>query len=379
MSAAKRKMGLNTRQEVFFELLRAGLWGKEARLSKFKNIDYASIMDLAEEQSAVGMITAGMDRVVDVKIPQEELLQFVGSTLQIEQRNREMNSFLVNLIDNLRKKQVFALLVKGQGIAQCYEKPLWRACGDIDLLLDVENYEKAKVVLKPLAQEVEPEHATLKHQGLIINGEIVELHGYLHTRLSRRIDNCIDKIQNECLGKGQVRAWNCEGTDVFLPSVDNDIIFVFTHFLKHFYKGGLGLRQICDWCRLLWTYRNGVDVILLEKRLKQMGLKSEWKAFAAYAVDYLGMPREAMPLYDASGRWKRKAGRIQSFILMSGNFGHNRDRSYRKYPFVIRKIYSMWRRIGDLARHAVIFPLDSFRFFPNLMAGGIWSAINGEG
>ena len=26
-----------------------------------------------------------------------------------------------------------------------------------------------------------------------------------------------------------------------LPSANNDVVFVFTHFLKHFYKGGIGL------------------------------------------------------------------------------------------------------------------------------------------
>lgn len=36
---------------------------------------------------------------------------------------------------------------------------------------------------------------------------------------------------------------------------------------------------------------------LLEARLNEMGLVSVWKAFGAFAVEYLGMPGEAMPLY----------------------------------------------------------------------------------
>ena len=83
--------------------------------------------------------------------------------------------------------------------------------------------------------------------------------------------------------------------------MNNDILLIFTHFLKHFYKGGIGLRQICDWCRLLWTYRDSIDVALLEQRLRKMGLMSEWKAFAALAVEYLGMPAES-PIYDSSKR-----------------------------------------------------------------------------
>ena len=35
---------------------------------------------------------------------------------------------------------------------------------------------------------------------------------------------------------------------VFLPAPDEDVVFVFSHILQHFYKEGIGLRQICVWC-----------------------------------------------------------------------------------------------------------------------------------
>ena len=69
--------------QIFFELLRAGIWGTEARLSDDEDIDYSSVMSLAEEQSVVGLVTSGLDHVSDVRVPQEWMLQFIGSTLQI--------------------------------------------------------------------------------------------------------------------------------------------------------------------------------------------------------------------------------------------------------------------------------------------------------
>ena len=109
-----------------------------------------------------------------------------------------------------------------------------------------------------------------------------------------------------------------------------------------------------------------------------MGVMSEWKAFGALAVDVLGMPANSMPMYSHEKKWKRQAGRICSFIMEVGNFGHNRDMSYNKYPYVIRKAFSMSRRIGDLYRHARIFPWDSFRFFPYMFYNGLRSALRGE-
>lgn len=162
-------------------------------------------------------------------------------------------------------------------------------------------------------------------------------------------------------------------------SVENDAFYVFTHFLQHFYKGGVGLRQICDWCRLLWTCRDKLESQSLRSRIHRAGLTSEWKAFGAFAVKYLGMPTEAMPFYSADSGWMRKADKICSFILEVGNMGHNRDSSFfRKYPYVIRKACSLGRRISDLCHHARIFPLDSARFSFAIMVNGIKSALRGE-
>jgi hypothetical protein len=54
-------MRLNKNQQVFFELVRAGLWEREARLSQFNDIDYAAVMEMADEQSVVGLVTAGIE------------------------------------------------------------------------------------------------------------------------------------------------------------------------------------------------------------------------------------------------------------------------------------------------------------------------------
>lgn len=67
---------------AFLEMIRAGLWEKEARLLRFGEVDYEEIMRLAEEQSVDGLVTAGLEHVVDVEVPQEDLLQFIGLSLQ---------------------------------------------------------------------------------------------------------------------------------------------------------------------------------------------------------------------------------------------------------------------------------------------------------
>lgn len=366
------KSVLSTEQKVFFELLKAGLWGTEVKLSEYGKINYPSIYNLAEEQSVVGLVTAGLEMVQDVKVPQEILLQFIGATLQIEQKNKAMNEFVAKLIEGLRKKDVYALLVKGQGIAQCYEKPLWRSSGDVDLLLSDTNYEKAKEVLIPLAVDVESEYKSLKHLGMTMRGDfVVELHGTLHSRLSRRMDKVIDEAQRDVFYSGHVRSWHNGNTQVFLPAADNDVIFVFTHILHHFFIEGVGLRQICDWCRLLWTYRDKLNKKLLEQRLRKAGIVSEWKAFYALATKYLGMPEVSGFMFQDSrqDKWEKKADKIMAFVLESGNFGHNRKQSSGKMG-------SFWGKTKDFVRHSTVFPWDSLKFYIHFLCNGVGLAVN---
>ena len=365
--------------DVFFELLSAGLWGKRVQLLPYGNIDFDALFHIAENQSVIGLLAEGIEYVSDLKPQKKDVVQFIGHTVQLERRNLTMNLFIGDLVGKMREAGIYTLLVKGQGVAQCYERPLWRSCGDVDFFLDNENYEKAKGFLIPIAVSLEKEYVREKHLGMTIDSWGVELHGSLYCGLSRRIERELDEVYRATFNEGDVRSWMNGKVQVFQLAVENDVFYVFTHILQHFYKGGIGLRQICDWCRLLWTFRKTLDEAKLELRLHRAGLMSEWKAFGAFAVEYLGMDAEAVPFFSEDSRWKKKARLIQKFVMMSGNFGQNRDQSYfNKYPYLVRKCISFGRRLGDLTRHARIFPMDSLRFFPSILVNGVWSAARGE-
>ena len=364
----------NSNTQAFFALVRAGLWGKEVRLSPYETMDFNEVYRIAQEQSTIGLVAAGLEQLTDVKMPQNIALTLAGEVLQLEQRNRAMNAFIAELVEKLQRANIYSLLVKGQGLAQCYEKPLWRSCGDVDLYLSKDNYEKAKVLLTPLVTSVEKEEKKRLHLGMTIDGWVVELHGTMHTKLSGRMNRVADEVHRDIFFNGNVRSWNDNGVQVFLPSANNELIIVFNHIINHFFLEGVGLRQICDWCRLLWTYRGELDVTLLEKRIRRMGLMTEWKAFYNLASRYLGMPDELQVLgskfqvpsamFQVDARFDRRADRIMSFVLESGNFGHNRNLSYRKIKSsIVVNIITLWRRICDFARLTWVFPLDSPKFF----------------
>lgn len=369
-------MKLDSKRQAFFALVEAGLWEKGVWLSTYNKIDFHEVKRLAEEQAVIGLVAAGLEHVTDIGFPKEDLLQFVGQALQLEQRNKAMNHFLVGIIEKLRNEGVYALLLKGQGIAQCYDRPLWRASGDVDLFLSNDNYKNAVNVLTPLANDVEDENIYTKHIGFRIDKWEVELHGSLRSELWKRLDNMLDEVQEEIFYGGAVRSWQNDKTQIFLPRADEDVVYVFAHILQHLFKGGIGLRQICDWCRLIYTYRDSLNYGLLESRISKAGIKTEWKVFATLAVDYLGMPVGYMPLYEGSSKWQKKADRLLAFILETGNFGHNRDMSYINKESAISRKWKIFCHItSDTFKQFAIFPMDSFRVWLQMMRIGLISLV----
>ena len=369
----------NNTTDVFFSLLKAGLWERAGfDINHYDKVDWDKVYQLSEEQSVVGIVLAGLEHSI-VKPPQELLLQWIGEVQMLEQQNKSMNQVVGELVKKMRANDIYTLLVKGQGVAQCYERPLWRSSGDVDFYLSDTNFEKAKAFFRPLVDSFDPDTEYAQHINMHYGEWVVELHANQHCSLSARINRVMDEIHRDLFYGGNVRSWKNGNTQVFLPSPDNDVLIVFVHFLNHFYKGGLGVRQICDWCRLLWAYRSELDLKLLESRIRKMGLMNVWKGFAAFAVEYLGMPKEAMPFYSSVKKWKLKADRICSFILEVGNFGHNRDSSYYNNDSkLLRKASSFGRRCGDMFRHTWIFPIETLRFFPYMVYCGIKAALQGE-
>ncbi len=371
----------NNSIEAFFLLVRAGLFGRTEVIEGFlpDDVDWQEVFRLAKEQSVIGLVAEGIELVRTEwpkthgtpLVPKQWALKFASGTLRLEQRNQTMNRFVAKLISWLREKGIYAFLLKGQGVAQCYQKPLLRTCGDVDLLLSEEDYQAAINYLLPFASFSKAGNEYKKDFAVKIVGWLVELHGRLRCGFSSRIDRELDKMYDDTFSGENVRSWMNGNVQVFMLGEENDIIFVFAHLLNHFYKGGVGIRQVCDWCRMLWTFRDSLDLDVLESRLKKMKLMSEWKAFGMFAVEYLGMPKEAMPFYSEDKKWKRKAKQIRAFILKTGNLGSNRKGEVVG-SLLSRKMKSSRQRFCDLANHFTIFPLDTLRFFPSIFLNGLY-------
>lgn len=362
---------------TFFALIRSGLWEESLRLDSHGELDWAKIMQWANEQTVVGLIGAALEHLEGVKPPRSFGKECLAQVMGIAARNEQLNAFLCSQAKEFAAEGVVALVLKGQGVARCYSRPMWRQSGDIDWLVDGDGYDRAREILLAKADRTQLEYEDLKHYAMHFGDIEVELHGTTHTALSEKIDRYHDDMQHEMFSKGVFREWNCSGQKILLPDINFDAIFIFTHFLHHFFHGGIGLRQLCDWTRFIHSYHGEIDRARLKKDLDAMNLMQEWRAFGALAVQWLGLDANEMPFYEA--RYGNRGGRIVRFIMKAGNFGHNQSHSQPKYKNYLHRKFTAFRyRIREIGQVFLVFPSKSLKYLYSFGLDGVRKIIRGK-
>jgi len=375
-------MNIST-EDMFFSLLRCGLWGKAENGADYASVDWQALVKMAKEQTVIGLVSDGVSVLkhsdVRFSMPVEISRQLMVRTISVERANARLDAVVAELAGIFKDNGISYCLIKGQGTARNYVHPGHRCPGDIDFLLDDENYRRASEVLAPRADKLFPEDGNKKHFGMLFRGGVdVELHGTARASFGKAFNDVIDEMQSELFTRKNFRSWDCLGEPVTLPSVDFDAMFIFTHFIQHFYHGGLGLRQICDWVMHLHRFAPVIDRAWIRLRLDELGLDKEWKAFGFIAVNLLGLPREEMPFYDET--FGRYSDMIWASIRHSGNFGRtmNGGRDMDSEPYLLRKLRSLRGHLCWMSRHFSLSPRNTYRAMRHTITYGFMAVMRGQ-
>ena len=177
-------------EEQFLELYRSGIWDKPVKEDIFnESTDWEAIKDLMLAQTVIGVCTNVISKLPDFLKPSQDIyFKLIMLTSSIEQANKDMNNFLIDLFDACKKIGIKAFLLKGQAVAQCYPKPLLRQSGDIDLFfLEDNEYKIAENKLHKYFSVPMVAIASDKFHSLFVYKDIiVELHGDIHGAINRK-------------------------------------------------------------------------------------------------------------------------------------------------------------------------------------------------
>ncbi len=342
-------------QEQFFALVRAGLWDAEADAALFRvQTDWAEIYRSARRQALLGIVFDGVQTLPEaLRPPRPVHLQWCNATLGIEENNRTLNRELAAVYALMRSEGIEPVLMKGQGVAQSYLRPLHRHCGDIDLYIGPDRYAQAKALLRREATSENEE--TYREINFGWHGVTVEPH-CLITRLSAPLaDRRLQAEIRRWHGSARCRRCRIGEADVTLAPLPFDTAFVLIHSVQHFLNEGVGLRQVCDWACMLRNRCTPADRDEAARLLRSFGLAKAARVFGALAVRFLGLPRECLPVGFGpedipAAEW------LLEDIWRGGNFGHydtarpSRPRGYWQGKwFTFARAVRRCRRLGMLA------------------------------
>lgn len=353
-------------QALFLDLLRAGLWGTPPDPSLYHaGTEWGFLLSQAQKQTVLGIVSDGIGALPETLRPSVPYLRPIQHHLvQLRRSHTRLNEVLRTLVPQLQAASILPILLKGQGIARCYRYPEQRQCGDIDLYVGPADYAAACHILQQAGARTEDAHESCQHYHASYQGVVVELHRLAAYALDPALDTRIQRWTHHYL---QEQKETCPvetigGTEVLLPPVSFDAVYLFYHFLKHFLAIGIGFRQICDWTRYLHVHASTLDRETLAQDIRYLRLTRFWKLFGCVAVDYLGLPEAEFPFYDA--RYRKQAARVVELIFRCGNFGKHyfSPASVRPTGYYAGKWYAFRQRITWYAQTFSLAPREVGRF-----------------
>lgn len=363
---------MNHTKEQFLTLIRAGLWNSPINNDLFSgSTDWESILRMAKIQTISGIVFDGITKLPpECQPPNTIMRQLYHTVIRIEQSHELLNQQLVNITATLQSDGIDSILLKGQGAAQNYPNPVRRQCGDIDLYIGNENYTKACESLKKWGINPVIELASYKHFHFKWNGVSFEFHRIAERLYNPQNDKKFQIWTSLHLYGDKLRTWKINETNISLPPVNFDALYIFNHLYRHFISGGIGVRQLCDWTLYLHTFNHQINRQELYNDLQSFGILKPWQLFGALVVNWLGLPKEEFPFY--LEKYKEDSEIILDKILEIGNFGfYNPIRGERPAGFFSGKFHSFLYHQKYLIGIFSFFPKDVLIFFPWYFTKGI--------
>lgn len=324
---------MNLRKQ-FLELLQSGLWSRPANVCLFEGtVQWEALWEMARAQALLGIVFDGLDMLPPRYRPPKALyLRWCAAVAQVEQANETLDQRAVEVIGHYRQGGLAPLLLKGQGIARCYLRPEHRQCGDIDVYLGGRHRcSRANQILgrqgAVLVSEESDHHTSFDYRGVMIENHLF-ISKLCAPWANRRFQHFTHHESRR-----RLRMVDIDGVAVQLPSPTFDALYIFVHAFRHLLLGGVGFRQLCDWCRLLHTERPHINYVRLRHELSRLGLLRAALVFRDLAITYLDLSPDDLPitlyptndrpmaLYAANLRIHQAAEELLDEIFTTGNFG----------------------------------------------------------
>lgn len=341
-------------KQAFLVLLRQGLWGRtEVEQTAFPLTpeEWMQVYEMSVKQTVQGIVYDGIGLLPkEQQPPRGMLIQWTVAIDQLERMNRQQNALLSALPQLFGQEPAIPYQVlKGQGIAAFYPKPLHRLCGDIDLYFgDETQTEKANQRIESLGIPVE--RGRDGESNYVLNGVLIEHHAHLIDLHYYR--KALRKWEKERFPRGGRT-----------PDAVANHLLLSTHILKHLVNEGIGLRQLCDAAMALVGLSESTDKQELEQLSRQWHIYRWHQLLYALLVKYIGMPEKYLPFPTTVNPDK-----LMDEVWESGNFGHGDERFGNRPEGKWKSKWHTWKIVSNkLHLSAVYAPYETWHWLTGLI------------
>lgn len=249
----------------------------------------------------------------------EYIRKKLGQTLA---DNTKVDFEHIRICNIMKNAGIPCTILKGFASALYYPDPLMRSMGDVDFLVDTDNFEEASRVLVENGYEATGKNHDV-HDIFLGNLCRCEMHfqpsgipeGKPGVKVRKYLSGLIENSETVQTELGELT----------VPSTYHHGLIILLHMCHHLTGDGLGLRHLCDWAVFLNKIGEEKFLEMFEKALKDIGLWEFAKIITLICQEYLGLPG----MNFAKDSDKKLADYILIDIIIGGNFGQkNADRSH---------------------------------------------------
>lgn len=271
-------------KEVLLGLIRNGI-GKEYQYNIPDSVEWGGIFMLSQKQGVAGVVMDGINRCfengVNLKIDYQTKMDWIGLVTKMEQQYQQYRKHLRELAAIYKDHGVRMMVLKGYGLSLNYSTPSHRPCGDIDIYLYGEQERADRFLQDEYGIQIDTSHH--HHTVFQFKGETVENHyDFLNVHLrpsNKRMEAKLKEIANTNL---------TDETNVDLPSVGFNAIYLLRHCASHFASTEMTVRQVLDWGLFMDRYHQDIEWNDYLLYIKKEGMYRFYNLMGLFCMKYLG-------------------------------------------------------------------------------------------
>lgn len=231
------------------------------------DFDYKTAYHIGLRHQIVSMMYYGIKNS-DIVPPDEIGNEMFQMTVQMLMRSENQMMEIGKILEIFEQNGIDYMPLKGILLKHLYPSADLRIMGDADILIRMEQYPSIRSLMIQLGYTdiKETEH------------ELVwDKPGMLHLELHKRLISTLNKDYYAYFGDGWQFAKLADGSSFRYELSDEDqFIYLFTHFSKHYRYAGIGIKHVVD----LWVYTRhyqNLDLQYIEAELEKLQLLQFYK------------------------------------------------------------------------------------------------------